>query len=85
MRIVEIRTGTSEAAVCNVELGVRDGAVAAEPDGAVRDGAVAAEPDGALHCGWRQGRGRKCLHSFVEREHLGNIGIEGKLVLKYTL
>ena len=29
--------------------------------------------------------GEKCLYGFVEGDHLGNIGIEGKLVLKYTL
>jgi hypothetical protein len=28
--------------------------------------------------------GEKCLYGFVERDHLGNIGIERKLVLKHT-
>jgi len=29
--------------------------------------------------------GEKCLYGCVEGDHLGNKGIEGKLVLKYTL
>jgi hypothetical protein len=29
--------------------------------------------------------GEKSLYDCVERDHLGNIGIEGKIVLKYTL
>jgi hypothetical protein len=29
--------------------------------------------------------GEKGFYGFVERNHLGNIGIEGTLILKYTL
>jgi hypothetical protein len=28
---------------------------------------------------------QQCLYGFVERDHLEKIGIEGKLMLKYTM
>jgi hypothetical protein len=41
----------------------------------------------ALICSAGGGRagGETCLYGCVERDHLGNTGIEGKFVLKYSL